>query len=80
MNLLRFSEDKIYFRKSKIRFYHITQHSHKGSGLDLLRPVAQQAAMGALGVGQSHRIPGIHLRPTRVWARVRSRSGAVSPM
>jgi hypothetical protein len=35
MNLLRFSEDEIHFRKSKIRFYHNSQGSHKGSGSDL---------------------------------------------
>jgi hypothetical protein len=70
MNLLRFSEDKIHFRKSKIPFYHNSQRSHKGSELDPLRPTAQQAVVGAIGVGQSHGIPGIHLRPVRVWVRV----------
>jgi hypothetical protein len=66
MNLLRFSEDEIHFRKSKIRFYHNSQGSHKGSGSDPLQPVAQQAAMGAFRVGQPHGIPGIQLRPARV--------------
>jgi hypothetical protein len=66
MNLLRFSKDEIHFRKSKIRFYHNSQRSHKGSRPDLLRPAAQRATVGAFRVGQPHGIPGIQLGLARV--------------
>jgi hypothetical protein len=42
--------------------------------------VAQRATVGAFGVGQPHGIPGIHLQPARVRARLCGGSGVVSRM
>jgi hypothetical protein len=44
MDLLGFSKDKVVFLEIKICLYHIQTGGHKGSGLDPLRPAAQQAA------------------------------------
>jgi hypothetical protein len=79
MNLLRFSEDKIHFRKYKICFYHITQRGHKGSRRDPLRLAAKWAAGGAFGVDQPHGT-GDPSAASTMQARVCGGSGAVGCM